>query len=158
LANKLLCQYLWHHGYFEVQHTPGLWKHVSRPIWFNLCVDNFGVKYTGNKNLKHLFSVLCTEMHKIVEDWAGNLYCDINLEWNYKHWVDIAMPVYAIKNLTRYNYPPPLKPQHWPYMPNPITYGKDNQTTTPSNTSKLEVLKGTINGCSATFLLQISNG
>ena len=33
------------HGYFEVvQHTPGLWKHILRPVWFNLCVDDLGVK------------------------------------------------------------------------------------------------------------------
>jgi hypothetical protein len=66
------------------------------------------------------------------------VYCGINLDWNYgKRWVGIAMPIYAIKNLTRYNHPPPLKPQHCPYMPNPITYGKDNQATTLSNTSPL---------------------
>jgi hypothetical protein len=23
---------------------PGCWKHVSCPIWFNLCVNNFGVR------------------------------------------------------------------------------------------------------------------
>jgi hypothetical protein len=82
--------------------------------------------------------VLRTETYEIVEDWAGNLSCGINLEWSYgKHWVDIAMPIYLIKNLTRYNFPTPLKPQHCPYTPNPITYGKDNQATTPSNTSSL---------------------
>ena len=47
------------------------------------------------------------------------------------------MPVYAIKNLTRYDHPPPLKPQHCPYTPNPIAYGKDNQATTPGDTSPL---------------------
>jgi hypothetical protein len=47
------------------------------------------------------------------------------------------MPVYAIKNLTRYNHPPPLKPQHCPYTPNPIVYGKDNQAPTPGDTSPL---------------------
>jgi hypothetical protein len=53
--------------------------------------------------------------------------------------VDIAMPTYAIKNLTRYNHPTPVKPQHCPYTPNliTITYGRDNQATTPSNTSPL---------------------
>ena len=136
LANKLLRKRLGRHGYFEVQHTPGLWKHVSKPVWFNLCVDDFGVKYIGEENLKHLFQALRTETYEIVEDWAGDLYCGINLEWNYdKRWVDIAMPVYAIKNLTRYNHPPPLKPQHCPYTPNPIVYGKDNQAPTPGDTS-----------------------
>jgi hypothetical protein len=73
-----------------------------------------------------------------VEDWTEDLYCGINLEWNYaKQWVDITMPTYAIKNLTRYNHPTPLKPQHCPYTPSPITYGRDNQAPTPSNTSPL---------------------
>ncbi len=32
LANKLLKLRLARHGYFELPHTPGLWKHASRPI------------------------------------------------------------------------------------------------------------------------------
>jgi hypothetical protein len=76
--------------------------------------------------------------YDIVEDWAGDLYCGINLEWNYaKQWVDIAMPTYAIKNLTQYIHPAPLKLQHCPYTPNPFIYGKDNQATTSSKTSPL---------------------
>ncbi len=47
------------------------------------------------------------------------------------------MPIYEIKNLTRYTHPPPLKPQHCPYTPNPIAYGKDNQAMTQSGTSLL---------------------
>ncbi len=138
LANKLLRQHLGRHGYFEVQHMPVLWMHISRPIWFNLCINNFRVKFIGNKNLRHFFAVLRTETYDIVEDWAGDLYCGINLEWNYaKRWVDIAIPIYAIKNLTRYNHPAPVKPQYCPYTPNSITYGRDNQATTPSNTSPL---------------------
>jgi hypothetical protein len=122
LANKPLRQFLGQHGYFEVQHPPGLWKHVSKLIKFNLWADNFGVKYIGNGNLKHFFSVLRTEMYKIVDDWDGNLYCSINLRRNYgKHLVDIAMPVYAIKNPTRLNHLPLLKSQHCLYRPNPIT-------------------------------------
>ena len=98
LANKLLRKRLGRHGYFEVQHTPGLWKHISRPVWFNLCVDDFSVKYIGDENLKHLFQALRTETYEIVEDWAGELYFGITLDWNYAaRWVDIAMPVYAIK-------------------------------------------------------------
>jgi hypothetical protein len=38
LANKLLKTHLACHEYFEVPHMPGLWKHTSRPVWFNLCV------------------------------------------------------------------------------------------------------------------------
>jgi hypothetical protein len=53
LANKLLPQCLGQHGYFGVQHTPGFWKHNSQPIWFNLCINDFGVKYISDENLKH---------------------------------------------------------------------------------------------------------
>jgi hypothetical protein len=117
---------------------PDLWKHISHPIWFNLCINNFEVKYISDENLRHLFAALHTETYDIVEDWAGDLYCGINLEWNYaRRWVDFAMPTYAIKNLTGYNHPTPLILQHCPYSPNPITYGRDNQATTPSNTSPL---------------------
>ena len=51
IANKLLKERLARHGYFEQPHTPGLWKHVSRPVWFNLCVDDFRIKYIGRKHL-----------------------------------------------------------------------------------------------------------
>ena len=44
LANQLLRKRLKPHGYFEVEHTPGLWKHETLPIQFTLVVDNFGVK------------------------------------------------------------------------------------------------------------------
>ena len=39
-------------------------------MWFNLCVDNFGVKYIGDENLKHLFQALRTETYEIVEEWG----------------------------------------------------------------------------------------
>ncbi len=82
LANKLLKIRLARHGYFEQPHTPGLWKHHSRPVWFNLCVDNFSIKYIGAENLQHLYDALRTETYGIVEDWEGNLYCGITLKWN----------------------------------------------------------------------------
>jgi hypothetical protein len=59
LANKLLKECLAHHGYFEQPHTPlGLWKHVTCPVWFNLCVYNFGIKYIGREHLQHLYDAL----------------------------------------------------------------------------------------------------
>ena len=45
LANNLLKEQLSRHGYFKQPHTPGLWKNETCPVWFNLCVDNFGTKY-----------------------------------------------------------------------------------------------------------------
>jgi hypothetical protein len=68
LANKLLKERLAHHGYFEQPHTPELWKHVACPVWFNQCVDNFGIKYIGRENLQHLYDAVQEETFKIVED------------------------------------------------------------------------------------------
>jgi hypothetical protein len=88
----------------------------------------FGIKYIGCKHLQHFYDALCKETYEIVEDWTGNLCCGITLKWNYeKHHVDLAMPAYVKKQLTKYSHIALLKPQHCPYAPNPIKYGKDNQ-------------------------------
>ena len=47
LANEQLQKKLDPAGFYEVAHTPGLWKHKRRPIQFSLMVDDFGVKYVG---------------------------------------------------------------------------------------------------------------
>ncbi len=95
LANKLLKLHLAHHGYFKQPHMPGLWKYVSQPIWFKLCMDDFGIKYIGDKQLKHLFAALWMETYDNVKDWTVNLYCGISLAWNYnRRYVDIAIHAY----------------------------------------------------------------
>jgi hypothetical protein len=151
LANKLLKEGLACHEYFEQPHTLGLWKHVTRPVWFNLCVDKFGIKYIGREHLQHLFDALCKETYEIVEDWMGNLYCRITLKWNYKKYpVDLAMPAYVKKQLTKYSHVAPSKPQHCPYAPNPIKYGKDNQA--PSLLDKSPCLNEAQKNASNKFL------
>jgi hypothetical protein len=100
-----------------------LLKHVNFRVRFNQCVDNFGIKYIGCKHLQHLYNALCKETYKIVEDWAGNLYCGITLKWHYeKHHVDFALPANDVKQITKYSHIAPLKPQHCLYAPNPIKY------------------------------------
>jgi hypothetical protein len=105
-------------------------------VWFNLCVDNFGIKYIGREHLQHLYDALCKETYKIVKNWIGDLYCGSALKWNYKkHHVDLAMPAYVKKHLTKYSHLALLKPQHCPYAPNSIKYGKDNQAPSPLDKS-----------------------
>ena len=82
LANKLLKKRLAPAGYYEMPHTPGLWKHVSRPIAFTLVVDDFGVKYVSKKNADHLVTALKGK-YKISKDWTGSLYCGIDLRSDY---------------------------------------------------------------------------
>ena len=135
LANKLLKERLALDGYTEQQHTPGLFKHNKRPVWFNLTVDDFGIKYIGENNLDHLFATL-RKYYEIVEDRTGSLYCGIKLDWNYEaRHVDLSMPAYVRKQLTRYAHPTPKKPQYCPYTPNPITYGSKSNEMAPINDS-----------------------
>ena len=127
LANKLLKERLAVHGYHEAEHTPGLFYHETRPIWFTLVVDDFGVKYVGKKHAEHLMSVL-SEFYQMEEDWQGKLYCGITLDWNYeKGYVDTSMPNYVAKQLTRYRHKAPKRPQNCPYDPPPRVYGSKSQ-------------------------------
>jgi hypothetical protein len=138
LANKLLKKRLAKHRYFEQPHSPSIWRHKSCQIWFNLAVDDFGIKYIGKGNLQHLYNTLRKKTYHIVKDHAGELYCGINLKWNYNNGrVDLSMPKYVMKQLTRDAHPTPDRPKHCPFLPNPITYAKDTQAPTPTDDSPL---------------------
>jgi hypothetical protein len=135
LSNKLLRTRLAKDGYFELPHTPGLWKHVQRPVWFTLVVDDFGVKYIGKENADHLMQAL-RKHYEVEEDWSGGLYCGIHLNWNYNEgYVDSDMFKYTMKNLKKYNHEKPRKPTDCPYIPYPKKYGASSQEVTPEDTS-----------------------
>ncbi len=98
LANKRLHRKLAPFGYHESENTPGIWYHESRPITFTLVVDDFGVKYVCKEVVQHLTTSIKMD-DTITEDWTGNLYCGIQLDWDYeKRTVDISMPGYVKKN------------------------------------------------------------
>ena len=101
LANKLLRECLLKHGYYEMPHTPRVWKHISRPKSFALGVDDFGIKYTREEHATHLIGVL--EENYIVDvNWTGSLYYGINLEWNYKQgYIDVSMPSVSRRNSSK---------------------------------------------------------
>ena len=82
IANELLEKQLNKHGYRQSKLVPGLWKHNTRPIQFTLVVDNFGVKYIGDKHAHHLQKVL-EQHYEIKCDWSGQRYIGITLLWDY---------------------------------------------------------------------------
>ncbi len=53
-----------------------------RAIQFTLVVDDFGIKYVGNKNALHLIKTL-KEHYTISEYWEGKKYMGLTLDWNY---------------------------------------------------------------------------
>jgi hypothetical protein len=57
-------------------------------------VDNFGVKYVGKEHADHII-VCIEEKYKLTKVWMGDLYCGINLKWDYiKQMLEISMPGY----------------------------------------------------------------
>ena len=153
LANQLLRKRLRPFGYYEVAHTPGLWKHVTRPIQFTLTVDDFGIKYDNKEHADHLIQALKTH-YKLKEDWDGALYCGISLKWNYtQRHVDISMPQYIDKLLARFEHPLPKKPQHSPHSAPPRNFGASAQqpvdhdsspTLPPDRIKRIQQIVGTI--------------
>ena len=98
MANPRLREKLKPAGFYEVAHTPGLWKHNRRPIQFSLIVDNFGVKYVGKEHMDYLITSLQKDYSRITVDWKGELYPGINLKWNYEEkWLDTSMNGYVSK-------------------------------------------------------------
>ena len=109
LANDLLKKRLAEEGYFEVQHTPGLFKHKWRPVWFTLVVDDFGIKYIGGEHRDHLLKPL-NKYYEVETDYNGELHCGVTLKWDYIQkrvlmwYVDISMLNYVHKNLVKYKH------------------------------------------------------
>jgi hypothetical protein len=135
LSNKLLKERLSEHGYYELPHTPGLFTHKTRPVWFTLVVDDFGIKYIGKQHAEHLISVL--RGHYSVEvDWEGLLYYGITLDWHYDdRYVDNSMPNYVHKQLVRYRRKQSKRKQHCPYQSKPIHYDKNSDHIRPEDDS-----------------------
>jgi hypothetical protein len=104
-------------GYYGITHTPGLWYHKSRPITFNLVVNNFGVKKYVSKEL---FNNEHQNEYTLTKDWSRELYCGIQLDWDYNEWtVDISMPGYVKKKLQEYGHVMKSRIQMCPYSPEP---------------------------------------
>ena len=81
LVNKLLKEHLAADGCLELPHTPGLFKHKTRPVWFTLCVDDFEIKHRGNEHALHLIATP-KKHYNVKIDWEWSLYCGISLDWH----------------------------------------------------------------------------
>ena len=136
-ANKLLIKRLAQAGYHPCQFTPGLWRHVWRPVKFCLVVDDFGRKTVGLRHAKHLKQAL-EKFYEVSVDWKGELFCGVNLKWDYKQpMVDLSMPTYIPAALHRLQHKPPTKPHHAPYKAAPFKFGAATQTPPKDNTPPL---------------------
>ena len=124
LANDLLAKRLGKHGYYQCRHTPGLWKHVSRPTIFALIVDDFAVKYIGKEHADHLIAILNRDYEAISVDWSASLFAGIHLKWDYNNRTcELSMPGYIAATLQKFDHPNPNRPQHAPHRYNAPVFG-----------------------------------
>ena len=136
LANQQLKKFLQPHGYIPCKHTPGLWRHIWRPVKFTLVVDDFGIFYNGKEHAEHLLHVLNKYYPKITTDWAGSIYCGIHMKWTPDFSkVELSMPGYIQNLLHKYNHTP-RKAQHAPHPYRKPVYGTTIQQATPEDTTE----------------------
>ena len=135
LANDQLAKLLELHGYYQARHTPGLWRHNSRPIKFALVVDDFFISYVDKQHADHLLEILAANYEGLTVDWTASHFCGITFEWDYcARTVDLSMPGYIDAALHKFGYAPSKRPQHAPHRYVTPTYGKD-QTPEQLDTS-----------------------
>ena len=107
IARDCLVAHLATFGYHPTKHTPGLFKHATRPVTFALWVDDFGVKYIGREHADHLMQAIAA-LYEYTADWSGSLYTGLTLDWDYEaRTVDISMPGYIARALTRFQHEAP---------------------------------------------------
>ena len=58
LAYNQLSKFMKKYGYYHVPGTSGLWRHISKPTAFCLCVDDIALKYYSNADLQHFLTAL----------------------------------------------------------------------------------------------------
>ena len=115
LAYGQLIKILAPFGYAPTHHTPGLWRHKMRPLYFSLCIDDFGIKYVGREHAKHLIAALHTQ-YEATTDWTGSTYLGITLKWDHiNRTCDISMTGYIAAALHRFHHPIPNWPEHSPH-------------------------------------------
>ena len=139
LANLQLQQLLHPHGIMPCAITPGLWKDVNSDLMFTLVVDDFGIRYTNRTDVDKLLAILATK-YRFTTNWTGQRYIGLTLTWDYnQRTLDITMPGYIERALSRFQHPTPTRPQHAPHTWNAPTYGTKQQFILHDETPTLDL-------------------
>ena len=107
LAYDQLKDHLSKFGYVPFKHTPGFFRHESRPTVFSLAVDDFGIKYYSQQDVDHLFSAL-RQKYTITTDMVGDSYLGFTINWHYDDgYVDVSTLEYVPKAIKKFQHSPP---------------------------------------------------
>ena len=92
LSNNQITKHFPTYVYSPTTHTTVLWWHQTRPTYFTLVVDNFGVNYVGQQQAERLLDSVAS-LYLLTTDWEGKLYCVLTLNCDYSaHTMDLTMP------------------------------------------------------------------
>jgi hypothetical protein len=137
LANQLLQTRLAPFWYYPARHTPGLWLHKTRPIYFTLVVDDFTVKYVGKQHAEDLRNALL-QTYELTTYCTATVYSRMTLKWDYNDRTrDISMPGYVSNILSKIQNDAPKHPQHTPSRYVTPVYGSKTQYATKDKTPLL---------------------
>jgi hypothetical protein len=127
LTNNRLAKFLDPRGYVPCKHTHGLWRDTKSDLMFTLVVDDFGVRYTKKADATRLMDTLKLQ-YKVSEEWAGTRYIGLTLKWDYvRRTVELSMPGYVKRALSRFSHPSPTQPQDLPHPWTAPRYGSHAQ-------------------------------
>lgn len=136
LVYNNLIKNLKYDGYKPIPQTDSYWQHTKYPTIFCRYVDDFSVKKFQNNDLQNLISSLI-KYYKISTDFSGKNYCGLTITWNYDNgYVDVSMPDYIEKALTKFQHSPPPTPQFALHAWNPPKYGQRVPYTLTPNSSQ----------------------
>lgn len=66
-------------GYHPILGSMGMWTHSTHQILFNLCIDDFGVKYYNKEDVHHLIDTI-QQKYQCKCDWEGKHFLGFTLE------------------------------------------------------------------------------
>jgi hypothetical protein len=115
LSNLRLVGLLASFGFFETT-TPGFFRHVSRPIYFVLVVDDFGVKYHSKVDFDYLVSCLTT-LYQVKSHPTGTKFLGFTIKHDrISGTLVVSYPGYVASLFAR------LRPHGVPYASPPSLY------------------------------------
>ena len=115
LAYNTVSNLLINAEYEPILGSLGLWRHKKRKIMFCLCVDDFGIKYQNIEDLHHLQKSR-QQTYTSKMDYKRENFLGFTLKWNYDAgYVNISMPRYITRLLSKLNHPIPPSPQYSPH-------------------------------------------
>ena len=116
ISNYYIKKDLAPHVYQKCRQTDVLCNQKWRLITFALVVDDFGDKYIGKQHAYHLIESII-KYYPVDFDWAGGLYFEIKLDWNYyqPRSIDLFMPKYIPSTLHKFQKQYPKIPHNVPH-------------------------------------------